>query len=217
MPRTKKTIQTDTYSSTPSYPLTPAQTPSWKKPHVIGLVVLLIGLIVLFATNKGLLVAAVVNGKPIFRWDLNKVLVSRFGKQSLEGMISESLIAEAAKKEGVTISSADVDNKINEIVKGLGANVSLDDLLTYQGMSKSDFQNQVKLQLTVQRVLGKDITITEGDINNYIATSSALLTATDPAQLRKEAQTAIMDAKIGEKLQGWFASLQQNAKIMRFL
>lgn len=200
-----------------SMPSMPSETPMWRKPYSLALGVLILGLVILFFTNKGLFVAAVVNGKPIFRWDLNKVLVSRFGKQSLEGMISELLITDAAQKAGVTVSASDLNGKVEEIVKSLGPNVKLEDLLTYQGMSKTDFENQVRMQLTVQKVLGKDISITDDDVNNYIATNGALLTATDPGALRVEAQKAIMDAKVGEKLQTWFAELKQNAKILRFL
>lgn len=171
----------------------------------------------LFLVNKGLLLAAVVNGRPIFRWDLNRVMASRFGDQTLENMINEQLIAEAAKKSGITVTQQDIDDKENELVKTLGDNVKLDDLLKYQGMSKSDFDDQIRLQLTVQRVLGKDITITDSDITNFIATSGSELRATDPAALNEEARQAILEKKIGEKIQPWFLELKQNAKVTKFL
>ncbi len=221
--KTKKMIKVpensfDDTSKVVSQPdIYPQQRSGLKKPYIIALGVLIVGLVVLLLTNKGLLVAAVVNGKPIFRWDLNKVLISRFGKQTLEGIISETLIADASKQSGVVVSQQDIDSKVGEIMKGLGGNVKLEDLLAYQGMTKADFETQIRMQLTVRKVLGKDITITENDIDNYIATSRALLVATDPGELRKEAQNAIMDAKVGEKLQTWFSDLKEKAKILRFL
>ncbi|MBI4064809.1 SurA N-terminal domain-containing protein [Candidatus Gottesmanbacteria bacterium] len=214
MPSKVKKLFRDDVTSMPSMP---SETPMWRKPYSLALGVLILGLVILFFTNKGLFVAAVVNGKPIFRWDLNKVLVSRFGKQTLEGIISETLIADAAKKSGVVISQQDIDGKVGEIMKGLGGNVKLEDLLAYQGMSKADFETQIRMQLTIREVLGKDIAITENDIDTYIATSRALLAATEPGELRKEAQNAIMDAKVGEKLQTWFSELKEKAKILRFL
>ncbi|MBI2404924.1 SurA N-terminal domain-containing protein [Candidatus Gottesmanbacteria bacterium] len=178
---------------------------------------LILALIGLFVTNKGLLLAAIVNGKPVFRWDLNRVLVSRFGQQTLENMISEELIADAAKKAGVAVSQAEIDAKEKELVDSLGGNVKIEDLLKYQGMTKNDFDDQIRLQLTVQKVLGKDIVISENDIDNFIATSSAMLRATDPAGLKEEARQAILDKKIGEKLQPWFLELKQKANILKFL
>lgn len=187
------------------------------KSKTIYFIILAIGLLLLFLTNKGLLVAAVVDGKPIFRWQLNKTLVNRFGKQILENMVSEQLVANAARKSGVSVSKEDVAKKEEEIVKGLGSNVNLEDLLKFQGMTRADFDSQVRVQLTVEKVLGKDISITEPDIDNFIATNRALLVATEPAELREEARQAIMSQKIGEKLQPWFAELKEKAKILRFL
>jgi foldase protein PrsA len=144
-------------------------------------------------------------------------MTDRFGKQTLEGIISEQLIADEAKKQGVVVGKADVDNKQAEILKTLGANVSVDELLKYQGITRNDFDNQIRLQLTVQKILGKDVAITEGDVDSYVEKNRATLTATEPATLREEAKQAILDAKVGEKLQSWFQELKNKAKIVRFL
>lgn len=177
----------------------------------------LLALSALLLANKGLIVAAVVNGRPIFRWQLDKTLMSRFGKQTLEGMISEELIADAAKKSNVTVTAAEIQAKQTDILKGLGENVKLEDLLKYQGITKEDFDSQIKLQLTVQKILGRDLAIGESDIDSYIATNRATLIATDPGELRAEAKKAIIDQKVGELLQPWFMELKNKAKILRFI
>lgn len=180
-------------------------------------IAILVALAALFLVKKGLIVAAIVNGRPIFRWELTNSLVSRFGKQTLEGMISETLIAAEARKSGVTISNQEVDGKVAEVVKGLGENVKLEDVLQFQGMTKSDFENQIRLQLTVEKILGKDIQITEGDVDNYIATNRATLVATDPGKLREEARSTMFNQKVSEKLQPWFLEIKDKAKVFRFL
>ncbi|MFZ5845629.1 MAG: SurA N-terminal domain-containing protein [Patescibacteria group bacterium] len=198
----------------PPAPLTPWQSSNRRK---LVIILLLLLLLAIFLTNKGLLVAAIVDGKPIFRWQLNRVLVSRFGKQTLEGMISEELIAATAKKQGVKVTQAEIDAKTAEIVKGLGGNVNIEDLLRYQGLTKSDFDNQIRLQLTVAKVLGKDFDISDEEVNKYLETNRATLTATEEGELRAQARAAILDQKVSEKLQPWFLELKQKAKILRFL
>ncbi len=185
--------------------------------HHVALFILLVGLTAVFLTNKGLFVAAVVNGRPIFRWQMNKVLVSRFGKQTVESMISEMLIADAAREAGVSISQGEIDGKVSELVSAMGGDVNIDELLTYQGMTKEDFESQIRLQLMVEKVLTKDLAIAETDIDNYIATNRALLVATDEAALRAEARQAIVSKTVSEKLQPWFLELKEKAKILRFL
>lgn len=188
-----------------------------KKSKRIYLIILVIALGLLFLTNKGLLLAAVVDGKPIFRWELNRAMTSRFGKQTLENIISERLIATEAQKANVRVTQEEVNAKEEDVTKNLGENVKLEDLLKFQGMTKADFDSQIRLQMTVEKVLGKDISLTDADVDNFIATNSSVLVATDPAKLREEARQAIMSQKIGEKLQPWFADLKEKAKILRFL
>ncbi len=204
-------------SATLSTPQGVAPDSLMKNRKFLYLIVALLAVSALFIANKTWVVAGVVNGKPIWSWELNKVMTDRFGKQTLEGMISERLIADEANKQGVSVSKADVDKKQAEILKTLGANVSVDELLKYQGITRNDFDNQIKLQLTVQKILGKDLVITDEDVMRFIATNAATLIATEPAALREEAKQAIVDAKVGEKLQGWFLELKNKAKVLRFL
>jgi parvulin-like peptidyl-prolyl isomerase len=182
-----------------------------------ALVVVIVGLAAIFMSNKGLLVAAMVNGRPIFRWQLNKAMASRFGAQTLDGMISQMLIDEEAKKAGITVAAADIAKKESDLVASLGGSVSLDDVLKYQGMTKTDFEDQLRLQLTVEKLLGKDITVTDADVNTYIASNQATLTATSEAGIRDEAKQAIFSEQINAKLQTWFSELKTKAKILRFL
>ncbi len=178
------------------------------------LIVLLAGI---FLVKNGLIVAAMVNGKPIFRWDLTSVMMSRFGKQTLESIISEALIHDSAGKAGVVATKEEVAAKEAEILKSMGGESSIEELLKFQGITKDEFDRQISLQLTVQKLLGKDIQITDSDIDAFIATNQASLTASDPAQLREEARRALLDQKVGEKVQPWFTDLKNKAKIIRFL
>lgn len=181
----------------------------------------LIGAVVLLGiaafVNKGWVVAAVVDGAPLFSWDLNKTLRTRYGQQTLEGMIGEALIAKEAKKSGVTITDEELKSKQKEILASLGTEVNLEDFLKFQGLTEEDFNQQLRVQLMVERLLTKNLTLTDADIDNYIATNRALLTATEPAQLKEEAKKAIIGNVVSEKLQPWFLELRQKAKIMKFL
>ena len=208
---TKKEITADIVTTAQSAPARKFNT------KVLYLIIGLLALSALLLANKSLLVAAVVDGRPVWSWELNRVLVDRYGKQTLEGIISEKLIAGEAQKNNVVLNPAEVSAREEEIVKGLGGGMSLEEILKIQGLSKDEFDRQISLQLTVQKILGKDLTITEGDIDNYIATNRATLVATETASLRTEAKQAILDAHIGEKLQPWFNELKTKAKILRFL
>lgn len=200
----------------PEYVTTVVEVPkkkfSWKMIVVI-LVLVLVGLV---AAKKGWIVAATVNGRPIYSWELNTALRNRFGQQTLEGMIGEQLIADQASSQGVKVTQEDVEKKQKDVLASLGADVKLDDLLKFQGLTKEDFVKQLKLQLLVERLLTKDLTIRDTDIQNYIASNSATLSATDPAKLKSEAEQAIRTNMVNEKLQSWFAEIRKTAKVIKF-
>ncbi len=181
----------------------------------IALVVVVLVVLGAYLGSRGFIVAALVNGKPIFRWDLNQSLATRFGQQTLESMISERLIADTAQQKGVVISKEDVTTKMNDLVKTLGPDVKLDDLLKYQGMTKTDFENQIRLQLTVEKILGKDVAVADTEVDDFIAKNRTTMTATGEAELRGEARSALESQKVSEKIQPWFAELKQKAKIIR--
>lgn len=142
--------------------------------------------------------------------------MARFGKQVLDRMVNETLVASEAKKAGVSVTQQDIDTKTKDILAKYGG-MSLDDLLKYQGMTKDDFNREIRLQMTIEKLLGKDIQIAQGDVDNFIATNRALLTATDPAVLQEEARQAILSQKISEKFQAWFTELRTKASVVNFL
>jgi foldase protein PrsA len=192
-----------------SSPVTPAMTSaSVTKARWIGIALLII-LAAVVLMKKGYVVAAIVNGRPIFRWELNAQLANRFGAQTLDSMITEQLIADAAKKQGVEITQADIDAKVMTITQTLGEGVNLEELLKYQGMTKADFEHQVRLQLTVEKVLGKDVAVTDSEVDTFIAENREAMTATD------EAKDTLMSQKTSEKMQPWLMELRENAKVTK--
>lgn len=217
-------VKLPTENFLPSVPITPIEPTKRSvrafftkvKPGYI-IAVLAVILVLAFATNKGFVVAAIVNGKPIFRWTLSKTLMSKFGTQTLESMITEDLISQEAKKANITVSQIEIDAKEQEILTSFGGGVTLPDLLKFQGMTKEDLDSQVGLQLKITKLLGKDIAITDSDITDYISKNKDQLTATGEAELKTEARDAILNQKIGEKVQPWFTELRSKANILKFL
>lgn len=179
---------------------------------IVGTTIALI-LLLAYLYKNGSLVVAFVNGKPIFRHELVRALSARFGKQTLDTIINETLIFEAAKKAGITISKEEITSKEQELLKKFGTEMSVETLLSLQGISKEDFDRQVSLELAVEKTLGKNIIITEKDIDQFIATNTALLVATEEAKMRDEARFSLYDQKIGEMFQNWFFKLKEQAKV----
>jgi foldase protein PrsA len=180
---------------------------------LVGILILVVGI---YATSKGYVVAAIVNGKPVFRWTVSQMLANRYGKQTLESIISEQLIADAAKSQGVQVTQKDIDAKTNEVVTSLGPNVKLDDLLKYQGMNKAEFEHQISLQLTVEKILGKDVSVTDAEVTEFIEKNKETMVATEEAAMKGEAREALTSQKM-RKFSLGLQKLKETAKVVRLM
>jgi parvulin-like peptidyl-prolyl isomerase len=186
----------------------------FKKSYVILALaaVLLLGL--LYAA-RGLFVAATVNGQPISRIALIQELERQSGKQTLDSLVTKSLILQEAKKKNVQITDQQIDEEIKKIdanLKQQGQN--LEQVLSLQGLTRESLRDQVRIQKTVEALLGNDIKVTGREVDDYIASNSASLPAdANPEELKTNITQQLRQQKLSERFQTWLAGLRQNAKI----
>lgn len=187
-----------------------------KKSTKIITAAVIVVIILLFLIRKGYIVSAVVNGRPVFRWEVSKVLFDRYGTQTLETLISKRLVEQQARSSTIVVTSEDIQKRQKEMLDRIGGGITLEDILKYQGISRAEFDEQLKLNITLEKILGRDVNITQDDIDLFIATNSASFTATDPAELNTQVRQAILDQKVGEMIRPWFEQIQSQAKIIKF-
>jgi hypothetical protein len=95
--------------------------------------------------------------------------------------------------------------------------VKLDDLLKFQGITKQDLDSQIRIQIEVEKILSKDIKISDQDVTDYIASNSGKFTATDAATINNQAKAAILQDQISQKIQPWFDQVKKNTQVVRFV
>lgn len=186
-----------------------------KKSYALITVVIII-LALLLYLNRGFFVAAMINGKPILRTSVIQELERQGGKQTLDSLITEELIRQEAQKQHVIVSDKEIQDetkKIEDNVKKQGQ--SLDSVLTSQKMTRDNLKEKIKLQKLVEKMVGKDITVTDKEVQDYIDKNKDSIPAGGDAQKIKDAiKEQIKQGKLSEKVQSWLSNLQKNAKII---
>lgn len=184
---------------------------------IIFLVVLIAALLIYF--TKGLFVAALVNGRPIFRLSLIQELEKQSGQKALDSLITQTLILQEANKQKVNVSDQDV----NQALKDLEDNITqqggnLDQLLAVQGMTREDLKQQIKLQKIVEKIVGKDVTVSDEETDEYIKNNQSQLPEGETTeQLRAEVKEQLRQQKISEKITVWVEDLRAKANINYFV
>ncbi|MCL5125321.1 MAG: SurA N-terminal domain-containing protein [Deltaproteobacteria bacterium] len=186
------------------------------KAKLVALIVL--ALLVAFGLwKKDWFVAAVVNGRPIMRWQLDKALVKQYGAQTLDGMINQDIAEQEVARQGISVTGKEVDDRINEISSTMPKGMTLDQALQIQGLDKAEFRNQVRLQLAIDKILASKTVVTDKEIDDYMASNAAQFKNVSSAEARVTARKAIEQQKGSEAFSAWFASLKQKAQVYKFI
>ncbi len=179
------------------------------------LVVVIIG--ALLARNRSWFIVATVNGAPISRMELNQKLAQRYGAQILDAIIGEKLVLAEAAKQNLQVSEAEINERVSGIEKSLNGQMKLADALKLQGVSEDEFKNQIKVQVIIDKLLGKEVSVSAQEVDDFVKSNPQMLTSSEPAKMRLEAEKDIKNTKIGAKFQEWFTKLRESAKVTKYL
>ncbi|MBI3980799.1 SurA N-terminal domain-containing protein [Candidatus Microgenomates bacterium] len=179
----------------------------------LAVIVILLGLVIF---KKEWFVAAVVDNKPITTWELNSVLQRRFGARILDQMIDEILILQEAEKQGISVSDAEVEEKVKTVESQVGGREALLKFLDLQGMTEQDLRKQLMIKALVDQILVKNVKITDQEIADFLSKNQETLPATDAATQKKFVEEAIKEQKVAEEFQKWYEGLKNKSKIYRF-
>ncbi|MFH1452539.1 MAG: peptidylprolyl isomerase [Armatimonadota bacterium] len=117
---------------------------------VIALI-LSVGIFVLSSCSR---TAATVNGEKITYSELDKELETLYGKVVLEALVMKKLIEQDSKKNKITASKEEVDEKINELKQ----NPYFEQMLKMQNTSLDALRDEIKLQIMAKKLMVKDVT-----------------------------------------------------------
>lgn len=215
---TKKTTTTPAKVTAEKQTKAPTQTSvQIRKPYII-LIVVIILLGALLYYFRGLFVAAVVNGQPISRLAVIQQAEKQSGKQTLDTLVRDALIEQKAKQENVTVSDKEVNDEITTLQNNLKKQgQTLDQVLSAQGMTQDDLRRLIRLDKLVQKMVGKNVKVSDKEVNDYIDKNKDSLPSTDEATLKKQVRAQLTQQKTNEAVQSWLANLQQQARIVYFV
>lgn len=168
---------------------------------------------------RGLFVAAVVNGQPISRLEVVRQTEQQAGKQTLDTLVRNALIEQKAKEQNVTVSEQEIDQEIKKLQSNLSKQgQNLDQVLQAQGMSQQDLRKLIRLDKIVQKMVGKDVKVTDQEVTKYIEDNrEALPQNAEEAELKKQVKDQLRQQKTNEKVRAWLANLQKEANVTYFV
>lgn len=210
----KKTTTTKK-SSVKTIKKAPVITPIVKKPNFRPfLIVLALACFAFLYYRFG--IVATVNGRPISRFAYLQNLEKIDQKQILKQMANEALIYQEASKQGVVIEKSLIDTEIASIeAKIVEQGQSLEAALSAEGMTKTDLEDQIRIQKIAEKLANPSIEITQAQIDEYLTSNKSFLPSTyTKQQLEELAKSQLITEIKNIAINNWFSEIQKNAKII---
>lgn len=159
---------------------------------------------------------ATVNGQAISQSAFDaKLESSPFAKSTLQQMVQDALITQYAKRHNITVSTADIAKKEDQI-KANFPNGSWDQMLKARGLTEKNVHDALREQIIIDKAVGGSITITPAQISQYFQKNRASFAA--PMQV-KARHILVGDLATADKVEGLlkkggdFAKLAQQYSI----
>lgn len=188
----------------------------FKSSKKVWLVILIAGLLILAVYKKSWLIAATVNGIPITNLELQMKLNEQFKTQTLNQLINEKIILEQARKTNTVPAEVEINKRLSELETQVGGKETLDTLLAQQGQTRRSLRDQVRLQLSINKLYDKEASVSADEVTKFIEENGSVLQATDSAKQKEEAFNLLKQQKLTEIFNQKFQELRQSAKIQIF-
>lgn len=184
-----------------------------------GIAIVVVVVVLLAILFKSVFVAAMVNGEPITRLSVVTALEKQGGKAMLDGLITKKLIFQEATKRNITVTQGDIDAEIKKISANIQVQGStLDQALASQGMTQSDLNDELRIQLALNKMVGTDVSVTTKEVDDFVAANKAQMApGTTEVQFREQATAQLKQQRLQTKTQTFIKSLQDKAKVLRFV
>lgn len=139
-------------------------------PWIVATFVLLIALLVIIDkpvndSSKG--AVALVNNVKITKEQLYTTMLDNGGKSTLDNLIQDELVKQAAAKAGITVTAQDVDAELAAIKKQMGSEEMFRQTLEQYGMTEDKVKEQLHMQAALKKLLADQLAVTDDAIKAY--------------------------------------------------
>lgn len=123
--------------------------------------------IFILAAFNGDETVAKVGDREITKDALYEKLVATSGAATLDVMISNEVVDQEAEKAKVEVTQEEIDAEMAVYEEQYGGAEGLEEALASSGMSTADLEEEMKIYLKVEKIIGPDIEITDEQMSTY--------------------------------------------------
>ena len=151
---------------------------------------------------------ATVNDVAITQGQLEDALMKQYGVEVLEFIMTNEIIKQEAEAQKVTVTDEELNAEYEEYADYYGGEETLLESLATFNMTKDDIVNDIKTYLLTVKLIQKEITITDEDIQAYYDENKSKFTTDDGEQLafedvKEEVEAALLEDRVDAEYGDW--------------
>ncbi|SFL23243.1 foldase protein PrsA [Paenibacillus sp. 1_12] len=159
---------------------------------------------------------AKVNGISIAKEQLYNAVMEADGKKALQNLIDQELIQQEAQKAGVHVEQTEIDSALESTKGQFSTEDEFNQALDNYGMTLASLKQNLQTQLTIEKILEPQVTVTDDEIKKYY--DENLETLKTPEQVKashilvatkEEAEAILQELKNG----GDFSAIAQEKSL----
>ena len=108
-----------------------------------------------------------VGNESITKDDLYTFFVDQNGEKAVDTLITQNLIEQEVKKEGVSVTQKEIDEEMKNLVEAYGGQAAFDQTLMQSGLTQELLEKDMKTNLEIKKLLKPQIKITEEEMQTY--------------------------------------------------
>ena len=151
-----------------------------------------------------------VDGVKVTKGELMKQLWFWNAPSTLQELLTQKMIENSAKKSGVTVTSKEINAKVDESLKKMGM-TSVDQLLTQYKITLDRFMSSIKLSTLAEKTVQQSVKVPDTELSQWVKASHILIrfpqNETDKAKGEEAAKKKIDEIAVKLKAGEDFAKL----------
>ena len=132
--------------------------------------------------------------------------------------MTEILIAQEARKMGVSVLPKDVEDEISKLDAELKTQgQDLETVLAYQGMTREDLVKRMTMQKLIEGMLIDKVQVSDEEVAQYLKDNSNLPEGVSQEEASMKAREALTQQKLQEQFFTWLTEVKKTANVRYFV
>ena len=172
-------------------------------------------LILVFLYKNGYIAPFFVGGEPITLREISRIIKDKGGpKNAIDKLIAEKIIEIEAKKRNIMVRSEEIEEELLlEEKRALENGKTLLAMLEESDETIEDLKNNIKLRITLYKILRQDIDVTEEEIDAYIEKNKVIYEEKEKKQIRDGVRKLLLGVKIQTEYETWIREAKAATEI----